>query len=70
MDDFNVSSLHESRNEWCSKLITILTPLVIDGYKSILEDYQAVQAEWRNGEVFDDLPEFRFANSKMEQYNH
>jgi hypothetical protein len=35
MDDFNVSSLHESRNEWCAKLVTILTPLIIEGYKSI-----------------------------------
>ena len=38
MDDFNVGSLHESKNEWGSRLITILTPLVIDGYKSILEE--------------------------------
>jgi hypothetical protein len=35
MDDFNVSSLHESRNEWCAKLLTILTPLIIEGFKSI-----------------------------------
>ena len=38
MDDFNVSSLHESKNEWSSRLLTILTPLVIDGFKSILEE--------------------------------
>lgn len=38
MDDFNVSALHESKNEWCARLITILTPLVIDGYKSILDE--------------------------------
>ena len=38
MDDFNVSMLHESRNEWGARLITILTPLIIDGYKSILDD--------------------------------
>lgn len=38
MDDFNVSALHESKNEWGSRLITILTPLVIDGYKSILDE--------------------------------
>ena len=35
MDDFNVSALHESKNEWGSRLVTILTPLIIDGYKSI-----------------------------------
>ena len=38
MDDFNVSSLHESKNEWGARLITILTPLIIDGYKSILNE--------------------------------
>jgi hypothetical protein len=38
MDDFNVSSLHESRNEWCARLLTILTPLIIEGYKSIFEE--------------------------------
>lgn len=38
MDDFNVSTLHESRNEWAARLITILTPVIIDGYKSILDE--------------------------------
>lgn len=38
MDDFNVSSLHESKNEWCSRLVTILTPLIIDGCKSIFNE--------------------------------
>ena len=38
MDDFNISSLNESRNEWSSRLLGILTPLIIDGYKSILDE--------------------------------
>jgi hypothetical protein len=38
MDDFNVSALHESKNEWGSRLVTILTPLIIEGYKSILDE--------------------------------
>ena len=38
MDDFNVSALHESKNEWGSRLVTLLTPLIIDGYKSILDE--------------------------------
>jgi len=38
MDDYSVSSLQESRNEWCSRLINILTPLVIEGFKSIYEE--------------------------------
>jgi hypothetical protein len=38
MDDFNVSSLHESKNEWGARLLTILTPLVIEGFKSIFDE--------------------------------
>ena len=38
MDDFNVSSLHESKNEWGARLLTILTPLIIDGLKSIFDE--------------------------------
>jgi hypothetical protein len=38
MDDFNVSSLHESKNEWGARLLTILTPLIIEGLKSIFEE--------------------------------
>jgi hypothetical protein len=38
MDDYSVSSLQESRNEWCARLINILTPLVIEGFKSIFDE--------------------------------
>lgn len=38
MDDFVISNLHESRNEWCGRLVTILTPLIIDGVKSIFNE--------------------------------
>ena len=38
MDDFNVSGLHESKNEWGSRLLTILTPHIIDGLKSIFDE--------------------------------
>ena len=38
MDDFNVSSLHESKNEWGARLLTILTPLIIEGFRSIFEE--------------------------------
>ena len=36
MDDFVVSNLHESRNEWCSRLVSIFTPLVIEGINLFL----------------------------------
>lgn len=38
MDDFSVSSLTESQNEWCSRLVSILTPLIIGGFRSIFDE--------------------------------
>jgi len=38
MDDFVISNLHESRNEWCGRLVTLLSPLVIEGIKSIFNE--------------------------------
>ena len=38
MDDFSLSSLQESRNEYCSRLITLLAPCIIDGIKSIFDE--------------------------------
>ena len=67
MDDFNVGALHESRNEWCAKLITILTPLVIDGYKSILEE--AVKLCKQNGETDKYLMTFQNFVSRIPKWN-
>ena len=38
MDDFVISNLHEARNEWCSRLVSIFSPLVIEGIKSIFNE--------------------------------
>ena len=38
MDDYSISSLIESKNEWCARLISIITPAVIVGLKSIFEE--------------------------------
>ena len=35
MDDFNMNSLQESKNEWVSRLVNILTPHIIDGFRQI-----------------------------------
>lgn len=35
MDDFQPSALYHSRDEFCARLVSILTPLVIEGIKSI-----------------------------------
>ncbi len=38
MDDYNVNVLSEAKNEYSSRLVTILTPLIIEGIKSIFEE--------------------------------
>jgi hypothetical protein len=67
MDDFNVSSLHESKNEWGARLITILTPLVIDGYKSILDE--AIKLCKDNGEMDKYLMTFQNFISRIPKWN-
>ena len=67
MDDFNVSSLHESRNEWASRLVTILTPAIIDGYKSIFEE--ALKLCRENGEMDKYLMTFQNFISRIPKWN-
>lgn len=38
MDDFVLSNLHEARNEWCSRLVSIFCPLVQEGIRSIYNE--------------------------------
>lgn len=38
MDDFNTNVLSEARNEYSSRLLNILTPLVIEGFSSIFKE--------------------------------
>ena len=38
MDDFVISNLNESRNEWCARLVSLFTPLVIEGIRSIFNE--------------------------------
>ena len=38
MDDFVLSNLQESRNEWCSRLISIFSPLLTEGIRSIFNE--------------------------------
>ena len=67
MDDFNVSSLHESKNEWGSRLLTILTPLLVDGYKSILEE--AIKICKDNDEMNKYLMTFQNFISRIPKWN-
>jgi len=67
MDDFSISSLHESKNEWASRLITILTPLVVDGYRSILEE--ALKLCRENNETEKYLMTFQNFISRIPKWN-
>jgi hypothetical protein len=67
MDDFNISTLHESRNEWSARLISILTPLIIDGYKSILEE--AVKLCKENNEMEKYLMTFQNFITRVPKWN-
>jgi GTP:adenosylcobinamide-phosphate guanylyltransferase len=67
MDDFNVSALHESKNEWGSRLITLLTPLVIDGYKSILDESTKLCKD--NNEMDKYLMTFQNLISRIPKWN-
>jgi hypothetical protein len=67
MDDFNVSALHESKNEWGSRLVTILTPLIIDGYKSILDESMKLCRD--NGENEKYLMTFQNLISRIPKWN-
>ncbi len=52
MDDYSITSLQESRNEWCSRLINILTPLVVEGFKSIFDE------SWKLCEENDEIDKY------------
>ena len=38
MDDYNISMLSEAKNEYCIRLVNILTPLLIEGVKSVFSE--------------------------------
>uniref|UniRef100_A0A6C0F3Z8 Uncharacterized protein n=1 Tax=viral metagenome TaxID=1070528 RepID=A0A6C0F3Z8_9ZZZZ len=67
MDDFNVSSLHESKNEWGARLLTILTPLVVEGFRSIFEE--AVKLCRDNDEMDKYLMTFQNFITRIPKWN-
>ena len=67
MDDFVLSNLQESRNEWCSRLIGIFTPLVAEGVKSIFNESWKMCVE--NDEVSKYLMTFQNLLSRVPKWN-
>lgn len=67
MDDFVLSNLQESRNEWCNRLISIFTPLVIDGIHSIFNESWNMCVS--QGEVSKYLMTFQNLLSRIPKWN-
>ncbi len=68
MDDFVISNLNESRNEWCSRLVSIFTPLVIEGLKSIFNESWKICAD--NDEINKYLMTFQNLLSRVPKWNN
>jgi hypothetical protein len=68
MDDFNITSLKESRNEWCVRLINILTPQMIVGIRSIFNSACSLCAE--NGEKEKYLLTFQNFLTRIPKWNN
>ena len=67
MDDYSMSSLGESKNEWCARLVNILTPAVIDGLKSIFKE--ALELCEENDELDKYLMTFQTFLSRIPKWN-
>ena len=67
MDDFSTSTLYESKNEWSARLLTILTPLIIEGYKAIFEEAYKLCKE--NNELDKYLMTFQNFISRIPKWN-
>lgn len=68
MDDFVISNLHESRNEWCSRLVSIFTPLALEGVRSIFNEAWKICLE--NDEANKYLMTFQNLLSRIPKWNN
>lgn len=67
MDDYNVNVLSEAKNEYSSRLVTILTPLVTEGIRSIFNE--ACQLCQDNDEEEKYLMTFQNFLSRVPKWN-
>ncbi len=67
MDDFVLSNLNESRNEWCSRLVSILSPRIIEGIRSIFNESWKMSVE--NNEVDKYLMTFQNFICRVPKWN-
>jgi len=62
-----LSNLNEARNEWCSRLVTILTPRIMEGIRSIFNESWKVSVD--NGEVEKYLMTFQNFICRVPKWN-
>lgn len=67
MDDFNLATLNQSKNEWGSRLVNILTPFMIEGLRSIFDESFRLCKE--NGETNKYLMTFQNFISRIPKWN-
>ena len=68
MDDYSITSLTDSKNELCARLINILTPVTIQGVKSIFEEAHNLCRE--NDEMDKYLMTFQTFLSRVPKWNN
>lgn len=68
MDDFVLSNLQESRNEWCSRLVSIFTPLILGGIRSIFNESWTLCLD--NDEANKYLMTFQNLLSRVPKWNN
>jgi hypothetical protein len=62
-----LSNLNESRNEWCSRLVSILSPRIIEGIRSIFNESWKISVE--NNEVDKYLMTFQNFICRVPKWN-
>jgi hypothetical protein len=67
MDDYSLPSLHESRNEWCARLVNILAPMMAEGFRSIFDE--AWKLCEQNNEASKYLMTFQNFLSRVPKWN-
>ncbi len=68
MDDFDLTTLNDSRNEWVTRLLDILTPNILEGFNSIYKD--AVKLCIENNEEEKYLMTFQNFLTRIPNWNN
>ena len=67
MDDYNIASLQESKNEWCVRLLNVLQPQINEGVRSIFSSARTLCKENREPDKY--LLTFQNLLTRIPQWN-